>query len=72
MALTIVANTAECERSFSCLKCTKSFLRSTMSEQRSINLAILSTERDLSANISMDEVVQKFAGIDENRRIKLL
>ena len=71
IALTIVVSTAECERSFSCFKRTTSFLRSTMSEQRLINLAILSIERDLSANISMDEVVQKFAGRDKNRRIKL-
>jgi len=46
-----------------------------MPEQQLINVAILSIERDLSANNSlpraMDEVVQKFAGKDENRRIKL-
>ncbi|XP_065917551.1 zinc finger MYM-type protein 1-like [Dysidea avara] len=71
ISLTIVVSTAECERSFSCLKRTKSFLRSTMSEERLNNLATLSIERDLSAIISMDEVIQKFAGKDKNRKIKL-
>ena len=33
IALTIVVTTAECERSFSCLKHTKNYLRSSMSEQ---------------------------------------
>ncbi|XP_065895948.1 uncharacterized protein [Dysidea avara] len=47
------------------------FLRSTMSEEQLNNLAILSIEWDLSANISMDEVIQKFAGKDKNRKIKL-
>jgi len=32
LALTIVVSTAECEQSFSALKCTKSYLRSIMSE----------------------------------------
>ena len=71
IALTIVVTTAECERSFSCLKCTKSYLRSSMSEQRLIDLAVLSIEQKLSKDLSLDEVVNKFAGEDNNRRIRL-
>ena len=71
IALTIVVTTAECERSFSCLKRTKSYLRSSMSEQRLIDLAVLSIEQELSKDLSLDEVVNKFAGEDNNRRIRL-
>ena len=71
IALTIVVTTAECERSFSCLKRTKCYLRSSMSEQRLIDLAVLSIEQELSKDISLDEVVKKFAGEDNNRRIQL-
>ena len=71
IALTIVVTTAECERSFSCLKRTKSYLRSNMSEQRLIDLAVLSIEQDLSKDLSLDEVVKKFAAEDNNRRIQL-
>ena len=71
IALTIVVTTAECERSFSCLKRTKCYLRSSMSEQRLIDLAVLSIKQELSKDISLDEVVKKFAGEDNNRRIQL-
>ena len=71
IALTIVVTTAECERSFSCLKRTKNYLRSSMSEQRLIDLAVLSIEQELSKELSLDDVVQKFAGEDKNRRIRL-
>ena len=71
IALTIAVSTAKCERSFSALKRIKSYLRSTMSEQRLVDLAVLSIERDLSQQLSLDEVVNQFAGRDRNRRIML-
>ena len=39
--------------------------------QRLIDLAVLSIEQDLSKDLSLDEVVKKFAGVDNNRRIRL-
>ena len=45
IAMTIAVNTAHCERSFSALKRIKTYLRSTMCEQRLTDLAILSIER---------------------------
>ena len=47
IALTIVVSTAEHERSFSTFKRTKTYLRSTMSEQRLVDLAVLSIEKEL-------------------------
>ena len=72
IALTIVVSTAHCERSFSALKRIKTYLRSTMTEQRLIDLAVLSIERELSKQISLDQVVNEFASKDKNRRILLV
>ena len=58
LSLTIVklVATAECERSFSALKKIKSYLRLTMSTQRTSNLTVLSIERELSETISLDDI----------------
>ena len=65
IALTIAVSTAQCERSFSALKRIKTYLRSTMSEQRLVDLAVLSIERDLSRKLSMDTIVDHFAAKDK-------
>ena len=50
----------KCERSFSAWKRIKSFLRSTMTESRLVDLASLSIERNLSGSILLEEVIEKF------------
>ena len=67
----IVVSTAECERSFSALKRIKTYLRSTMSNERLCDLAILSIEKEISRNLVLDEVVDMFAVVDRNKRIVL-
>ena len=57
---------------FSALKRIKTYLRSTMTEQRLVDLAVLSIEQDLSGLLSLDEIIDTFAGEDKNRRIALL
>ena len=69
IALTISVTSAKCERSFSALKRIKTYLRSTMSDQRLTDLAILSIERDLSDNLDLDEVLDCFS--EQYRRIVL-
>ena len=69
ISMTIAISTASCERSFSSLKRIKSYLRSTMGEQRLTDLAIISIERELSSSISLDEAVDIFSQTD--RRIAL-
>lgn len=71
IALTIVVSTASCERSFSSLKRIKSYLRSTMAEERLVDLAMLSSEKDLAQSICLEEVINEFNGFDKNRRIML-
>ena len=72
IALTIAVSTAHCERSFSALKHIKSYLRSMMTQQRLVDLAILSIEKELSQSLSLDNVVNKFASQEKNRTIMLV
>lgn len=69
--LTIAITSASCERTFSSLKRIKTWLRTTMSEDRLVDLATLSIERDMSANLSLDQVVTDFSNKENNRRIIL-
>ena len=71
IALTISVSTAECERSFSALKRIKSYLRSTMGEQRLTDLAVLVVERELSSHISNGAILEEFKNRDNNRIILL-
>ena len=72
LALTISVSSASCERSFSALKHIKSFLRSTMTEERLVDLASLSIENDLARQLDFDTVIDKFAAVDKSRRISLI
>ena len=72
ISLTISVSTAECERCFSALKRIKTYLRSTMSNERlAYIMAILSIEREIAKEIPFDLIVDKFAAEDKNRRITL-
>ena len=68
--MTLPVSSATAERSFSRLKLIKSYLRSTMSESRLTNLALLSIERELSYNLDYDCVVDTFSNM-KNRRKRL-
>ncbi len=61
IALTISVSSAACERSFSTLKRIKTYLRSSMSEERLASLAVLAIERDFSDSLDLDEVIDIFA-----------
>ena len=59
--LTLAVSVASCERSFSKLKLIKTYLRSTMGQNRLKNLAILSIEREQTESLDFDEVIDQFA-----------
>ena len=63
LVMTLCVSSAEYERCFSALKRIKPYLRSSMSEQRLTNLAVLSKERDLSDKVNLDNVVDDFAHV---------
>ncbi|XP_065667751.1 zinc finger MYM-type protein 1-like [Hydra vulgaris] len=58
---TIPVTVASSERSFSKLKLIMNFLRSTMGQERTSDLAILSIECLLAKNIDFHDVIEKFA-----------
>jgi hypothetical protein len=61
--LTIPVTVASGERSFSKLKFIKTYLRSTMAQDRLVGLAMLSIENDIASCLDYSEVVTKFAAI---------
>ena len=56
------------KRSFSAPMRNKSYLRPTMTEQRLTDLVVLSIKRKLSAQLSMDYVMDHFTSMDRNRK----
>ncbi|KAM4772387.1 LOW QUALITY PROTEIN: zinc finger MYM-type protein 1-like [Rhinophrynus dorsalis] len=64
-------SSASCERSFSALKLIKSFLRTTMTDERLSDLATLAIEARLASQINMDDVVRRFASNHKNSRLSL-
>ena len=72
MAITLGVSSATGERSFSCVKRIKTFLRSTMTTKRLSALALLSVEKELASSLNMDEFINTFATNHNNRRITLL
>ena len=74
IAMTMGVTSASAERSFSSLRRVKTYLRSTMTEDRLNNLALLNIERELSSlsSIDMDNVIDAFASKHKNARITLV
>lgn len=66
--LTIPVTVASAERSFSKLKLLKSYLRTTMAQDRLNGLAILCIERDMLENIKYNSIIDDFASKTATRR----
>jgi len=63
---TIPVNSCECERSFSCLKRLKTYLRNSMGEERLSGMALLNIERNFEINI--DQIVSDFIVKKDERK----
>ena len=61
--LTVPVTVASGERSFSKLKLIKTYMRSTMLQERLTNLAILSIENDVANELDYNELIADFASI---------
>ena len=59
--LAVAVSTASCEQSFSKLKLILSYLRSSTSQERLCDLALLSIEKDETKKTNFDEIIDKFA-----------
>ena len=70
MATTLVT-LCECERSFSRLRIIKTYLPSTMSEDRLNRLSLLYIQTQRSLSIDRDNIISKFA-LSNPRRMQLI
>ena len=64
---TIPVNSYQCERSFSCLKRLKTYLRNSMGEERLSGIALLNIERNFEINL--DQIVTDFIVKKDIRKI---
>ena len=65
--LTVAVSIASCERSFSKLKLIKSYLRSTVGENRRPALEILSIESDIVESLSCDNIIFELSSMKARR-----
>lgn len=65
--LTIPITVASAERSFSKLKLLKSYLRSTMTQERLNGLALMTIESDILDKIHREDVIEKFISTNIRR-----
>ena len=72
ITMTICVSSAQCERYFSALKRIKSYLRSTMTERRLVDLASLSIEHDIARQLSVEAVVDEFTSSDKQKNNSIL
>lgn len=66
--LTIPVTTATAERSFSALRRVKTWLRSTMTQERLNNLLLLYAHKHRTDELSLIQIGQDFAGVNERRK----
>ena len=65
--LTIPVTVASAERSFSKLKLLKSYLRSTMTQERLNDLAMIALEDDLLEKIDYERIIEEFISKNTQR-----
>jgi hypothetical protein len=70
LLLTAPVSVADIERSFSKMKIIKNYLRSTMTGEPLEDLIVLSTEKDLTDTIDLNEVLKSWAS-RKNRKLKI-
>lgn len=68
--LTIPISVASSERSFSKLKLIKTYLRSSMSQERLVNLAMIAIESEMCEELHIKEVISTFINV-KARKIKV-
>ncbi|KAF0702366.1 zinc finger MYM-type protein 1-like, partial [Aphis craccivora] len=60
VAFTIPVSSATCERSFSSMRRLKTWQRTTMTQERFLNLSIINIERDLTNSLETKTIIDKF------------
>ncbi|VFQ93600.1 unnamed protein product [Cuscuta campestris] len=70
--LTVPVTVASAERSFSKLKLLKSYLRSTMSQDRLSGLTVIAIENEILESIDCEDVINQFALKNVRRTSRIL
>lgn len=65
--LTMPVTTATAERSFSKLKLIKNYLRTSLSQEKMTNLAIISIEHQITDKMDFDDIIETFADIKSRK-----
>ena len=65
---TIPITTCTAERSFSSLRCIKTYLRSTMIEERLNNVLLLHAHKEDTATLDLKEIASMFISVNDRRR----
>ena len=71
ISVTIPVSSASCERTFSCLRRVKTYLRNRMTNERLTHLALINIEKATAKSINIEEVVDEFDAAHNNRKILL-
>ena len=66
--LTIPVTTATAERTFSCLRRLKTFLRSTMSQPRVNHIILLHIHKNKTDNLDMVHIAKEFISVNDRRK----
>ena len=67
LVLVLPATNSTSERGFSKMKLVKTYLRSTMTQERLNHLMILSTYKEMVDNIDLTKICNEFATANERR-----
>ena len=68
LLLVVPASSATAERSFSCLRRMKAYLRATMGQERLNNLLVMNIHQDISDNLDLKKVASDFVTLNDYRR----
>lgn len=71
ISVTVPVSSAGCERTFSCLRRLKNYMRNKMSQERLSDLAIINIEREIVKSLNKDLIIDYFDAAHNNRRIIL-
>lgn len=66
--VTLSVSNANGERSFSALKRVKNFLRTSMAQDKLSNFAILTIEPEITKNLQVSDILEKFASVKARRK----
>jgi len=72
ISITIPVSSAGCERTFSCLKRVKNYLRNKLMDSHMSNLSVIAIEKLEAKSLNIDDIINEFASLHQNRRIILI